>query len=233
MTTTTPGSAADRDRRPPTLDELLAAHAAGRLPAPVALAVATHLALSPASRRSYARFEAAGGVLLERLEPVPLSSACWERLLGRLDDEREAAPPPAARPSPVPQALRRIPRPLRDHIPGSPDRLGWRQRGTAAEADLAVEGSPPGYRTSLVRVRAGRAIPRHTHEGLELTLVLEGAFRDGPARYARGDLAVADPSVDHRPTAEPGEDCLCLAVVDARRRLTGPIGRLLNPFVAA
>ncbi len=216
----------------PSRDELLAAHAAGRLPQPMALLVATHLALSPASRRSYARFEAAGGVLLERLEPVPLSSASWERLLDRLGEEDGPPPGPAARPS-VPQALRRIPRPLRDHIPGSLDRLGWRQRGTAAEADLAVEGSPAGYRTSLVRVRAGRAIPRHTHEGLELTLVLEGAFRDGPARYARGDLAVADPSVDHKPTAEPGEDCLCLAVVDARRRLTGPIGRLLNPFVAA
>jgi putative transcriptional regulator len=219
------------DRRRPTLDELLAAHAAGRLPSPVALVVATHLALSPESRRAYARFEAAGGALLERLEPAPLSPGSWSRLLERLDEADAAAPPPP--PAPVPQALRRIPRPLRDHVPGSLDRLAWRNRGTAAEAELRVDGAPEGYRTALVRVRAGRAIPRHTHEGVEFTLVLEGAFRDGLDRYARGDLAVADPTIDHRPTAEPGLDCLCLAVIDARRRLTGPFGRLLNPFVRA
>jgi putative transcriptional regulator len=222
------------DGRRLTLDELLAAHAAGRLPAPAALVVATHLALSPASRLSYARFEATGGILLERLEPAPLAPGSWTRLCARLDEAAPPGPATPAGPPPVPRALSRVPRPLRDHIPGSLDRLCWRGRGGGAmEADLEVEGSPEGYWTSLVRVRAGRAVPRHTHEGVELTLVLEGAFRDGLGRHARGDLAIADPSVDHRPTAEPGEDCLCLAVVDARRRLTGPIGRLLNPFVRA
>jgi putative transcriptional regulator len=31
--------------------------------------------------------------------------------------------------------------------------------------------------------------------------------------------------------ADEGQDCLCLAVTDARLRLTGPLGRLLNPFM--
>ncbi len=47
--------------------------------------------------------------------------------------------------------------------------------------------------------------------------------------FLRGDLAEADGSVDHRPIADPGEDCLYLAVTDAPLRLTGPVGRLLNP----
>ena len=41
----------------------------------------------------------------------------------------------------------------------------------------------------------------------------------------------ADGSLDHRPTADPGQDCLCLTVTDAPRRLTGWIGRWLNPFI--
>jgi anti-sigma factor RsiW len=57
----------------PTLDELLAAHAAGRLPPPVALVVASHLALSPESRRRHRAYEAVGGALLEAIEPAPLA----------------------------------------------------------------------------------------------------------------------------------------------------------------
>ena len=74
-------------------------------------------------------------------------------------------------------------------------------------------------------------MPRHTHDGSELTLVLTGGFTERGNHFLRGDVAVADSSVDHCPVADPGEPCLCLAVTDAPLRLTGPFGRLLNPFV--
>ncbi len=74
-------------------------------------------------------------------------------------------------------------------------------------------------------------MPVHTHEGTELTLVLAGAFSDAHGHFLRGDVAEADASVEHQPVADPGEDCLCLAVTDAPLRLTGPFGRLLNPFL--
>jgi putative transcriptional regulator len=207
-----------------SVDELLIAHAAGKLPEPVALAVATHLALNPAARARYRRYEALGGVLLDELPPAPLAADSWDRLLGRLDDAIDEDEPlmPA-------QGCHVLPRPLRDYIPGSLDALRWRNYGTAAEAELTVRA--PGYRTSLIRVRAGRRVPRHTHEGNELTVVLEGAFHDETGHYRRGDLAIADSSIDHRPMADEGQDCLCLAVTDAPLRLTGLFGRLLNPFI--
>jgi putative transcriptional regulator len=213
-----------------SVDELLMAHAAGRLPEPVALLVATHLALSPTARARYRRYEAVGGALLGSLEPSPLDPGAWDRLSARLGDGRRAEERPSPRsplpPRPWPSGL---PKPLRDYLPAPLEALRWRSYGAAAEVEVPVQSA--GYRTTLVRVRAGKAVPRHTHGGKELTLVLEGAYRDGTARYARGDLAVADSSVDHRPTAEAGQDCLCLAVTDAPVRLTGPFGRVLNPFV--
>ncbi len=213
----------------PDVDELLVAHAAGRLPEPVSLVVATHLALSPAARERYARYEAVGGALLEGLAPAPLDPASLDRVLARLDegsgDGRPAEPaaPAAAAPSP------RLPRPLRDYLPGPLDSLPWRRYGDGFEYELPL--GTPGYRATLIRVRAGGAVPQHTHEGNELTLVIEGAIRDANGRYARGDLAVADASVDHLPTAEPGEDCLCLEVTDAPLRPTGSPDRSFNPFV--
>jgi putative transcriptional regulator len=210
----------------PTLDELLAAHAAGRLPRPLALIVATHLALSPASRRLYRRYEAVGGVLLDRIEPAGLAPGSWQRLCARLD---ETPPEPAPPPRPAAEAARRFPRPLRDVLPGFLEELRWRRFGGTAEA--ALDLGTPGFHAALLRVRSGRAVPRHTHEGNELTLVLEGSFRDELGRYARGDLAIADSSVEHQPVADEGGDCLCLVVTDARLRLTGRLGRLLNPLL--
>jgi putative transcriptional regulator len=207
---------------PFTLDDLVMGHAAGTLPEPVALAVATHLALSPQSRPLYRWCETVGGVLLDAIEPEPLTSDSWDRMASRLG---EAIEPPLS----APPADPRIPVPLRAYVSGSLEQLRWRNLGNAAEAELPVAAA--GFRTSLLRVRAGKAVPQHTHEGHELTVVLEGAFSDGVGRYRRGDLAIADPALDHRPIAEEGVDCLCLAVTDAPLRLTGRLGRLLNPFL--
>lgn len=212
----------------PSHDELLAAHAAGRLPPPMALIVATHLALSPEARQRYRRFETAGGVLLDQVEPLPLAPDAWDRLLARLDAPAEPPTPVEAHPIAAGAAALRIPRPLRDHLPAAPEALRWREVGNAAAVELEAGGA--GYRTTLLRVRAGTRFPKHTHAGVELILTLEGGFSDASGRYLRGDLQIADPSIEHQPTALEGEDWLWLRVLDAPLRLTGPLGRVRGPF---
>ena len=209
-----------------SVDDLLIAHAAGKLPEPVGLAVATHLALNPAARARYRRYEAFGGVLLDELEPESLAPNAWARMEALLDAESEVAPATDQR---VPSTDRRVPRPLRDYLPGPLESLRWRFYGPAAEIELPVK--VPGYRTTLIRVRAGRQVPQHTHEGNELTVVLEGAFRDETGHYGRGDLMIADSSLDHRPRADEAQDCVCLVVTDAPLRFTGRFGQFLNPFI--
>lgn len=208
---------------PMSVDELLIAHAAGKLPEPVGLAVATHLALCPAARARYRLYESFGGALLDDLEPAMMAGDAWDRLSKRLDDD-DPAPLPAAPPG---QPL--LPRPLRDYLPAPLEQLRWRNYGPAAEIELRIPA--PGYRTTLLRVRAGRKVPQHTHEGNELTVVLDGSFHDETGHFHRGDLVIADGSLDHRPVADEDRDCLCLAVTDAPLRLTGRFGRLLNPFI--
>jgi putative transcriptional regulator len=208
-----------------TVDDLLLAHAAGTLPEPVALIVATYLALNPAARARYRRYEAVGGVLLEAIEPAALASDAWARAEALLDTEPQEPPHDHA----MPAGDLTLPYPLRDYLPAPLGSLRWRSYGAVAEIALPLD--TPGYSTTLVRVRAGGQVPQHTHEGRELTLVLDGAFHDETGCYGRGDLVLADGSLNHRPTADPGQDCLCLTVTDAPRRLTGWIGRWLNPFI--
>lgn len=208
-------------------DDLLLEYASGTQREPVALLIATHLALCPRCRHQTSQLEALGGALMEQLGPDPVADDSFASLLGRLDDI-EAPPTPRQSDPPLTRGPG-LPQPLRDYVGGSLDRLKWRRLGPIAEARLLTDFA--GFTTRLVRLRAGAGAPTHTHEGIELTLVLEGGFQDVSGHYLRGDVEEADSAVDHQPVADADGDCLCLAVADAPLRLTGLLGRLINPFV--
>lgn len=90
-------------------------------------------------------------------------------------------------------------------------------------------GTVEGCEMSLFWIKAGRAIPMHTHEGSEMTLVLEGGFSDEQGHYVRGDISIADSHVDHRPVADDDGPCIGFAVTTDALRLTGPIhSRILD-----
>lgn len=210
--------------------ELLMDYASGALPEPLALLVASHVSLCRACQAEVARLEALGGALFDSLEGEEMAPEAMDHALARLDlpqSEEETALPPGPPPGPpAGPAERVVPRPLRDYLGEGLDSLTWKTRGGISEARLLI--SFPGIKTRLMRIRGGTALPQHTHEGREYTLLLAGGFSDESGHYLRGDVASADPSVDHRPLADAGEDCLCLAVTDAPLRLTGRFGRYLN-----
>lgn len=211
--------------------ESLLAYATGALGEAHSVLLATHLALCPRCRAEVGRLEAVGGLLAAELPPTPLARTALEATLARLD-EPEPETPAAAAPRPrLDDATRRaVPQPLRGYLAASLAELPWKRRGLAVrEMPLAIGGG--GIRAALIRVRGGGALPAHTHHGIETTLVLRGAFMDAGQRFGRGDVAIATSDDDHQPVAAEGEECLCFAVVEGALRLTGPVGRLLNPFL--
>ena len=105
-------------------DELLLDHAAGSLPEPVALLVATHLAMCPACRESEARLEAVGGALLDEITPEPIEGGGVDALFARIEagtpeasDAKDAAVE-AAKPDSS-DVVPALPRPLRDYVAGA------------------------------------------------------------------------------------------------------------------
>ncbi|MEM7226043.1 MAG: ChrR family anti-sigma-E factor [Pseudomonadota bacterium] len=208
-------------------DELLIAYAAGSQSEPLDLVVATHLALCPRCRNEVALLEELGGSLLKELPGESLDQADHDSILALLDEARPEEPV-----RPAPRSLDvdpMIPSPLRDYLAGPLEQLDWNSFQGVSQVDLL-----PGVtdvRTRLMRIKPGTAMPSHTHGGSELTLVLAGGFSDEKGHYLRGDFAEADASVVHQPVADPGEECICLAVTDGPLRLTGPFARLLNPFL--
>lgn len=207
-------------------DEYLMDYAAGSLVEPFAVLVATHMALCPSCRARVEAFEAVGGALLDNLGAEAVDRSLRQAVLARLDEAESRAAPSA-------QKLRsvdmRVPEPLRGYLDGGLDDLAWKARGPVDEVRI-LRGNTR-ITSRLFRIKAGAAMPRHTHEGSELTLVLAGSFTDRGEQFLRGDVAAADSSVDHCPVADPDQDCYCFAVNDGPLRLTGRLSRFVNPFV--
>jgi putative transcriptional regulator len=165
--------------------------------------------------------EAVGGAVLQDCA-ADMADGSLERALDRVG----ATPQANGR---VPLAADGIfPAPLADFVGHGLDDVKWTSVGMGVkQAILRDDG---GATVRLLRIPAGRAMPDHGHGGLELTLVLQGAFVDRNNRYGRGDLEVADQDTDHTPVAEAGEDCICLAAADAPLRFRGWLPRLVQPF---
>lgn len=211
---------------PVSTADLMLDYATGAVPGPVALAVATHLALNPGAAETYQRLNAVGGALLDDLPPTRISTDMLERLLERLDREpREPrALPLAATHDTV------IPPVLRPYVGTKLDALPWKSVTPGVE-EYVLSLDMPGYRASLLRIAPGKAMPTHTHGGDEITVVLEGAYHDEAGSFRRGDIEIADPSITHKPVADAKLGCVCLAVLSAPVRLTGLIGWFVNPFL--
>lgn len=205
------------------IDALLAAYCAGTLEPSVHALVASHLLMKRDSRSYVAALEALAAAELVKLKPEPLS-----RRDERLQSIFESKPAAQALAS-VGSSM--LPLPLQHYLGRDIDAIRWRTKLPGVK-ECRIENTGRGE-ASLLWVKAGRRMPSHTHEGSEITLVLKGAFSDVTGRYARGDIAIADADLDHKPITDADEDCICFAVTDAPLHLTGPFGRFIDRFLGA
>lgn len=159
-------------------------HVAGNLSPPFALAGDVHLLLSPEGTDMASLWSMVGGTLLE--DRGSLSQA-------------------------------RLPAPRR--------RKTYRRSSYCAEDVLRQAESGPKWKRGLSGVRyaptgiagarflmlgPGESAPTHGHGDLEATVVIAGSYSDGCGTYQRGDLALADRGMRHKPMAVGDETCVCL-----------------------
>jgi len=207
-------------------DALLMAYCAGTLPEGFGLVVATHVSMCDECRARCASFDALGGVVLEAVPEVPMSPDSLFATLKRI--EADDAPPGEVA-APVAKSGAVFPGPLRDHVGSDLDGVKWRSYGIGLKQLILPVAR--GSSVRLLYIPAGTAVPDHGHRGTELTLVLQGAFRDESDRFGRGDIEVANEEVEHTPVAEEGRACICLAATDAPLRFNGILPRLAQPFL--
>ncbi|UWR42530.1 ChrR family anti-sigma-E factor [Phaeobacter inhibens] len=199
-------------------DPLLVAYASGSLPYAYSLVVATHLSMCDSCRTRLTAHQAVGGSVLEACGTRDLSTDLRDRVFAELDEPYEETPQfgrSGIFPAPVMQALGGLP-------------PKWKSLGMGVRQSILSHDD--GGSVRLLYIPSGQAVPDHGHNGLELTLVLQGAFRDETGRFGVGDLEVADDDLEHTPIAEEGETCICLAATDAALRFRSLVPRLLQPI---
>lgn len=196
-------------------DPMMRDYATGALDYPFGLVVASHVSLCDECRARLHSHEALGGAALEEAAAADLSSGLRAAVLSRLD----AAPPAPAAP---PRRSGIYPGPLVEALKGAPPR--WKSLGLGVRQCILHAGAEGSVR--LLHIPAGQAVPEHGHNGIELTLVLQGSFVDETDRFGVGDLEVADNDLTHVPVAGPGAPCICLAATDAPLRFKGLMPRL-------
>mgnify|MGYP001818639544 CR=1 FL=1 len=205
-------------------DALLMSYASGNLEEGFSLVVATHVSLCDECRARLEAFEAVGGALVEECETAEIADEALEATFALID----AAPQTNVHPRAA-AAGSVFPSPLQDYVGGDLDQVRWRSAGGGVQQ--AVLKTAGGSKVRLLSIPGGVAMPDHGHRGLELTLVLKGAFEDEDGVFSRGDIEIADEDLHHTPVAKEGEVCICLAATDAPLRFKGLIPRIAQPFL--
>ena len=202
-------------------DDLISGYSCGTLSEAVSLAVATHVSMCDDCRAALESYDAVGGGLLETVNIEATQDVSFAATMAKIK-----ALPSSPRAKPV---ATNVPAPLVDYIGTRLENVKWRPIGMGVKQ--AILPTSKGAIARLLYIPSGTAVPDHGHNGLELTLVLQGAFRDESDEFSAGDIEIADQDVNHTPIAFGDQDCICLAVTEAPLRFSRMLHRVVQPFL--
>lgn len=205
--------------------ELYSAYAAGCLDPAFALLVETQAALRPDIANAVHQSEIIASVMFESERPSAMKTGAIDRALAAIDGlnghhvkQRDAA----LRAGSGLSEITDLPSPLCDTVIRTMESESWQFTAPGIRRlKLSTNGQAE---TELYRIEPGTAVPRHSHDGSEFTLVVTGGFADESGSYGPGDLAVKGPEHTHQPVADMGGICFALAVRDGGLRFTGLMG---------
>lgn len=193
-----------------TYHSLLIDYANGTLDEAHSLLIATHIALSPNARRIVREYESiAGAMLQECCTPVDMCEQALASVLTRLDDCKTEECKQAKQECQCPEA-EILPDCLRTYVDVSANTLPW-QKAKAGLQTITVHTTCQQSVAEIMRIKGGGAIP--AGRVAEVTLVLEGAFRDGAHIYSRGDVVILNDDHPCRPMADRRDGCIALVVM--------------------
>ena len=224
------------------ISALLLDYVTGALDRPLEILVETHISLNSQSAKQLRMLMQLGGVLLEECEPVSLSEGALDAVMREISDLEDTdtqnqasatstqdnivsfTPPSNA------TSTTHLPRPLADYIPDLSCDKSWRRISKGlSQCRITFNGTE--VEANIYRIAPGTAIPVHSHEGTEVTLVLAGGFTDETGAFGPGDIAIQETGATHKPVADDDGECIVFAINEGNIRLANPIGRVLSYLV--
>jgi putative transcriptional regulator len=204
-------------------DEWIVSYASGALSEAHALVVASHCHYHAELQDKIVEAEDIGGALMENSKPSQVSNHLFDDLMNKIDQL----------PADFSQASNDngLPAPLAEYLGKPLDQLKWSMMGPGL-SQVRLWTGPNDERLWLLKAKGGAKVPTHDHNGLEMTLVLQGSYHVGSDCYNPGMIEIADDDTkNHMPIIDKGDDCICLVVTEAPIKIHSFIGRLFQPFI--
>lgn len=225
-------------------------YAAGNLPMSQALCISAHLSFCPQCKKEVEQLNSLGGMMFnapvasasdsdfnseQPSSDIKISNALRSQMLDLISSEAtttgastitattSANDEEDPNQSTLPHCLNKL-------IPNGTDQLQWQKLGTAVSVARLAAGDTQ-REVALHKIKAGGRVGNHDHKGREVTVVLTGSFSDQQGQYLPGDFLIKEPGEAHQPIASEDAECICLSVLEAPVKFTGPIARLINPFL--
>lgn len=217
-------------------DNILTEYAGGSLATALGLIVCAHLQTCPHCRQRVEHLNKLGAAILNQSVAEPVQGDTFAQLMERIRNQKTAAPAPEKK---VPELhatyandpmLKHVPKVIAKILPRD-GKLKWQRASSSLKTARLTTGQQE-YEVAFQRISSGGKVVEHDHRGLEVTLVLHGSFSDEDGVYSPGDFLVRTPGEVHRPTATQNQDCLCISVVEAPVKVTGLMGKFINPFLS-
>lgn len=161
------------------------------------------------------RLEKIGVALFEKLDPEPVA---LNAPLAAIRSVAESASGQCV----IHRPEGDVPAPLVALIGPRLDDIAWQPLGTDVwQFPIPLSKTAQGD-LRLVKISAGRALPKYATKGEELALVLRGKCRDDLNALGPGDFIDRDHSTDQLLTADDTLGCILLIATDAGLRFGEP-----------
>ena len=166
-------------------DDILAQFASAQLPVAVSVAVSIHVEMCTCCQEKVAKFteQAANTNLAVSEGEDALLSSELDEMFEQITQDKSVDSTPVRMTQVLkwsdkeiimPSALRQL------------EFSDWSGLGKVSRSRVKLDDED--NRSSLLHIEAGGQIPAHTHTGQELTVLLEGSFKDEMGEYHRGDF---------------------------------------------
>lgn len=209
---------------------MLMSCAAGSQPEAMAAVMASHLAICPSCVSEVKRMEKIGAALFAGLEPSPVVGSAAAALGAREADDDSTMVRTAGKTACTFDKDSAVPYPLRQIVGRDFENVPWKWLAPGVwHIPIKLSDDADGG-LRLIKVAPGNKLPMHSHSGEEVSLVLQGSYRDETGHYGVGDVADLDESDEHSPVACEKEGCICLIATEGPAKFKSMLARLIQPL---
>lgn len=207
----------------------LKAFSAGNCDPALALMISAHVDMCPQCQQECIEIQAElAGELITQLKPNTSLDNHYHMMMSKITELPvfDTSLPEASNSSiELDGKFFELPRALRRYVKSTGNWSRLVGKLWQAPVDLGDIG-----KANFMYMEKGGRVPEHTHKGTEMTLVIDGQFGDGIAKYDCGDFTVMNNKHNHLPHSEADDGCLVFTIVDQPLHFTAGVARLLNPF---